>query len=287
MDDSLRQASQSTKLDEFRPPFRYTPLDATNNEIGLIQVLPAIDESLPTQCSLAHASLDSLTTYHTLSYAWIEDTSTSLNKIPEKGKVTIAVNKAFLSIGRNLAAALEARRMTSDREIPLWVDAMCINQQDLEERNRQVLRMRSIYKKAARVDVWLGPEADGSRSAFDFIHTICKSAVDLDWVKWSISSRRYSAEWKALYHLFQRSWWKRGWVIQEMATSKDVLVYCGTSSMKSKDLAACIQPLVTHHASYGPLLLETEGFSLNSDAVTLARLNFRNELWSMTGLLQT
>ena len=72
-----------------------------------------------------------------------------------------------------------------------------------------------------------------------------------------------------------------------MAASKNLLVYCGPNSIKSKDLAACIQLLVTHYASYGPLLLETERFGLNSDAITLAQLNFRSELWGMTDLLQT
>ena len=204
----MGQASRATRI-ENRPPFVYTPLNAANNEIRLIRISPTIVRSSLIQCSLIHASLDSLTEYHTLSYAWIEDTSTSWNKISGKEKITVAVNEAFLSVGRNLAVALKARRVTSDRDIPLWVDAICINQQDLGERNRQVLRMRSIYKKVARVDVWLGPEADGSRSAFDFIHTIYRSAIDLDWVRSSISSRRYSTEWKALYHLFQRSWWKR------------------------------------------------------------------------------
>ena len=53
--------------------------------------------------------------------------------------------------------------------VRLWVDALCINQSDLEERAQQVLRMREIYAKAKYTLVWLGPEADNSSAAMAMV----------------------------------------------------------------------------------------------------------------------
>lgn len=76
-----------------------------------------------------------------------------------------------MSVTQNLFVALaHFRQMT--RPIELWVDALCINQHDIPERNAQVQLMGAIYRRASAVLMWLGPGADNSNMAFDLFQTI-------------------------------------------------------------------------------------------------------------------
>ena len=78
-----------------------------------------------------------------------------------------------LELTENLAGALKDLRYSDDSRT-LWVDAICINQQDLTERNEQVLRMRDLYKHADRVVVWLGPTSRSSALALSTVEHISK-----------------------------------------------------------------------------------------------------------------
>src|ERR1700761_9437031 len=102
--------------------------------------------------TLRVASIDETEKYEALSYTWGQS---SENR-------TIQLNGCTLRITDNLYNALRRlRRLTSTRT--LWVDALCINQDDLHERSQQVAIMGEIYGKAARVLVWLGEYSKASR----------------------------------------------------------------------------------------------------------------------------
>jgi hypothetical protein len=58
---------------------------------------------------------------------------------------------------------------SSETERVLWIDAMCINQKDIDERNRQVWLMGQVYSKAKAVIIWLGPQSEDSDLAMEFI----------------------------------------------------------------------------------------------------------------------
>ena len=66
---------------------------------------------------------------------------------------------------RNLAEALQYLRY-ENRPCVLWIDAICVDQNNIPERGHQVVRMAAIYPQASRVVVWLGPERDDSALAF-------------------------------------------------------------------------------------------------------------------------
>ncbi|KAF2127463.1 hypothetical protein P153DRAFT_398795 [Dothidotthia symphoricarpi CBS 119687] len=109
--------------------------------------------------------------FEALSYTWgsvdgsldIEVTqiiSHTRNSLAERIRLPVST----LSVRRNLHDALTQLRHQRNSRI-LWIDALCINQNDLNERNLQVGRMRLIYKHASRVVVWLGPSDRGSIAA--------------------------------------------------------------------------------------------------------------------------
>jgi hypothetical protein len=111
--------------------FQYTPLDIWSNSIRLLTIAPA-DPKNPSliKCSLLQTSLDHHPEYHALSYAWKDD----YLKDEAPQSQGIALDGGNLRVGYNLATALKARRDCTDGRIPIWIDAICINQEDLNEK---------------------------------------------------------------------------------------------------------------------------------------------------------
>jgi hypothetical protein len=118
--------------------------------IRLLNVEPG-DAASPLQCTLQERSLeDTATPYYALSYVWGTD----------QHLAPMTCNSQSHHITPNLHAVLLEYRSRETR-MPLWVDALCINQNDTTERTRQVRMMQEIYSKAECVIVWLG-EADNT-----------------------------------------------------------------------------------------------------------------------------
>ncbi|OCL05684.1 hypothetical protein AOQ84DRAFT_298427, partial [Glonium stellatum] len=92
--------------------------------------------------------------YEALSYTWGDP---SVQK-------TIELCGTPFDVGANLESALRHLR-TEEHPRRLWIDAICIDQHNLEERSIQVLKMTHIYRQASRVLVWLGEESDNSNMA--------------------------------------------------------------------------------------------------------------------------
>jgi len=102
------------------------------------------------RCELFYEKLGTRPSYVALSYSWGD----------EARRKRIVLNGKPFSVTTNLEEAL--RQMRS-RGIPvLWVDTLCIKQDDNDEKSRQVVRMFAIYQRADEVAVWTGPHADGS-----------------------------------------------------------------------------------------------------------------------------
>ncbi|KUJ11247.1 HET-domain-containing protein, partial [Mollisia scopiformis] len=120
----------------------YKALDLDWNEIRLLTFLPQ-DADGRIRCRLDHASLINAPAYAALSYCWGDPT-------PVK---SIVINDVEVEIGPNLESAL--RCLQSRGYDRLWVDAICINQQDNVEKSQQLLWMGSIYRRATRVAAWV------------------------------------------------------------------------------------------------------------------------------------
>jgi hypothetical protein len=147
----------------------YSPLDETNKEIRLLSIL-ANKGGLP-KCELKTFSLlapeeekhgvQAVPPFEAFSYEWGGE----------------ATNKMIMLEGRrfpvreNLFTALQHLRSESEI-LWFWIDALCVNQIDFQERGHQVGLMEMIYTRADRVRVWLGPEANGSGSAFGLLYRI-------------------------------------------------------------------------------------------------------------------
>lgn len=175
------------------------------------------ETELGLECALEHTSLDSSSPYECLSYTWgslIYNEKIILNSRPFP--VTSNLYHALKTIFRN----------TQTRT--LWVDAICINQLDIEERSRQVLRMPEIYGGAFHVIIWLGPKSFDSDLAISLISQRRRTGYAAAFPRHTL--RRLKADpsaWKAIENFFARSWWRRVWIVQEYILARKATFFCG------------------------------------------------------------
>jgi hypothetical protein len=112
----------------------YTPLNASRDEIRAIVLEPSGSFKAKVSCRLVHRSLDCMVAFEALSYTWGDS----------RDKRPISLNDGEFMVMKNLDTALRYLRCTYDERV-IWIDAICINQDDITERNQQVAKMRDIY----------------------------------------------------------------------------------------------------------------------------------------------
>jgi hypothetical protein len=150
----------------------------------------------------------------------------------------INVNGISFGVTDNLYNALSALSPTdlSDGCRILWVDAISINQDDIEERNHQILRMKDIFSSASRVVVWLGSATPGSKDALDYFNSLSDDALTE-----SALIRSHPNNTNAWLNLgrdiLDREWWTRVWIIQEAVLAREIVVVCGSQSTSWKSLS--------------------------------------------------
>jgi hypothetical protein len=128
----------------------YSPVSKRKREIRLCYIKPASGQQI--SCTLKTVSLDDDIQYEALSYVWGDPNDC----------LAITVNGQEILVTRNLATALRWVSSVTTTIRCIWIDAVCINQVDIPERNAQVLLMGDIYNKAQRVVAWLGEDLEGS-----------------------------------------------------------------------------------------------------------------------------
>lgn len=192
----------------------YKPLDLTKNEIRILRLLPQNNGGI--ECTLFHASLNDEPNYEALSYVW--------NESPWEGPYPpnhITLNGYLFPVTKNLSAALSNLRFPSTERL-LWADAICINQQNIPERNEQVKKMTEIYRLASAVISWLGPASQDSQMAFALFDKLNRQQLLYDGVsKHDEISRlivrpNIEPALRAVQNLASRPYWTRAWVVQEV-----------------------------------------------------------------------
>ncbi|KAK2470355.1 hypothetical protein H9L39_17972 [Fusarium oxysporum f. sp. albedinis] len=194
-------------------PFSYGDDPLPGHSIRLLRILPDANEHFPIQCQLFKCTLlDSESThpYEALSYVWgSEDKPRS-----------ISIDNCDLAVGVNLHAALSHLRDSFIERI-IWIDAICINQADSNEKGQQVQSMAKIYAKASRVIVWLGEAAASSDQALEEIRIVAATNPVINEMNHQ----------QAILTLLERQWFQRIWVLQEVAAARHVLIKCGPTEI--------------------------------------------------------
>ncbi|EKJ69176.1 hypothetical protein FPSE_10641 [Fusarium pseudograminearum CS3096] len=190
--------------------YQYTQLPA--GCIRILRLQPHQDKQSTIRCQLSSIELrdsEGLCLYEALSYVWGS---------PNKPH-SIDIEGCSLSVGTNLYAALLRLRHTSLERF-LWVDAVCINQTNITEKEQQIQLMAQIYAKARSVIVWLGEATTvGSEDALEEIRVAAASACN------GVEISKPDEE--PILEILKLPWFKRVWVLQEVAAARHVLVKFG------------------------------------------------------------
>ncbi|KAL7906557.1 HET domain-containing protein [Trichoderma velutinum] len=253
--------------------YKYSPLSATSCDtfsIRLLHLMPACDSRADGSLScrlvetkIADRSLDTFVhnkteqahvKYQALSYTWgLPQFSKSLQILDnnDDNDTFISPNSSTseIRITENLYAALHSLRRPTETLV-LWVDAVCIDQQNIVERNSQVANFPKTYAGATSVLVWLGPDdvLSHGKLCLNFFTDLAaliledpKSESENDQRSWRKRFRINQAisaflgddelQPRAITSLLQRSWFKRRWIIQEVVLASDVWVHYGATSI--------------------------------------------------------
>lgn len=127
-----------TQSDDTKCVIQYTPLAETKSEIRLLIVYPGTFESTNC-CKLTHAYLNEDPSYMALSYCW-----SKTKEVNESSKAEIFLKNRAIKVTKSAETALRYLRNLKE-DVVVWIDAICINQQDLSEKSSQVRMMGKIY----------------------------------------------------------------------------------------------------------------------------------------------
>ena len=198
--------------------YSYKPISTFWSEIRLVTIKPGPFDA-DIECELKHVFLDDKPSYEALSYTWGDANDTR----------SLFLSGLPWDVTANLELALRYLRHKDGTRI-MWIDALCINQKDMNERSEQVTNMWEIYTSAAVVVSWLGAPDDDSDVALSDIQYLENIENEIDLLGSSASPLTPATftragidpakvDWKAIWALLNRPYWERVWVIQEVATS--------------------------------------------------------------------
>ena len=237
-------------------------------DIRLLRILAGkSDEAIATVLGTATLDApDAPQSYDALSYVW----GSTLDK------KQIQCNGNVIDVTPNLYMALLHLRRETEHHV-LWIDQLCINQEDTGERSQQVSMMGEIYNKAERVLVWLGSDDDETALVWDLLYEVAKlrdfeahETYHLALAEQAFPTTAYTTrpqstdqhaepqakakttrrllqlppssapQWEAVKRFFNRAWFSRMWTFQEVVMSHECTIYCGKYSMQWLDLSdAC------------------------------------------------
>lgn len=199
----------------------YQPVDPDGRHFRIL-TLHRGSSSDAISCGMRIVSLEEARgRYHALSYRWGDD----------KNKKQIIVNGTPLSVTANLHSAFQHLRFAgADRD--LWIDQICINQGDKNEKLHQIGLMKPIYAESIHVIVWLGEADRHMKKLADIL-----SAGNLSSSLTKASKQDAEEALGLILHMCRREWWTRVWVVQECVTSVNPSVFqCGDYSFDFNQL---------------------------------------------------
>ena len=160
--------------------------------------------------------------YEAVSYCWGGGPTTPIMIIEHTTQHPIPIRS-------NLENALRQFRT----QIPphssqlFWIDALCIDQSNKQEKSAQIKKMSLIYNRASNVKVWLGIAYEDSDRAVSFIQKFLK----LDDFDRLIKDPVTPTDWLAFMNLLRRPWFNRRWIVQEIGLARRATVYCGACTV--------------------------------------------------------
>ena len=185
--------------------YKHQQLHNNESSIRLLTVQPGTGQ---ISCTISSVLLRSCPPYKALSYTWGI----------QPPKQIILINGLRFRVRDNLWLFLsQFRRENCSWRI--WIDAICVDQHDLDERGQQVQLMKSIYTQAREVIAWLGVEPNGMAHELEHRSIPDSSSTNLRWCA-------------AVSRLVNVSYWDRAWVVQELVLARRVFLWFGAGKLE-------------------------------------------------------
>jgi hypothetical protein len=180
------------------------------------------------------------TVYEAISYAWGVDASSAAIDVHDPE------TPATLAVKPNVDIMLRHLRYEK-QERCLWIDALCINQEDAKEKERQVQFMGRIYEEADTVLVWLGPSSDGLERVDVLFKELLHST--------QLQRKGHIAGLNQILEtLLSRPWFWRRWIVQEVLLAKQATLLCGNHTIDLMSFTTCLWKLTQHTRLRKPYL---------------------------------
>ena len=232
----------------------------TNHHIRLLTIIPGDSPEICAALTVVDESADPR--YQCLSYTWGPPKKSDAGRSWFEHGRRFVLDGIEASIKPNLDDALHHLRRLNICG-PIWIDALCINQEDVGERSQQVSKMDCIYANADEVIIWLGTEPPELASV---IHTIQKIGVTSDEIMQVSAADKVINSLKnelfvdeELIALFDFSlefhWFTRIWTVQELALARERRFICSTTTLKLEDVWAAEMLLLTARAFFSRFLI--------------------------------
>jgi Heterokaryon incompatibility protein (HET) len=215
---------------------------------GEIRLLKASQDRFGgVTCELEVFSFNLIPAYDALSYTWGPATHEQAARgITSERIHPVLCNGHEILVTENLYNFLTRYITVKSFELHnsfMWIDSLCIDQANDVERMSQVKIMATIYRSAESVLVWLGEQdSEHTKKSFDLIRFL--TSLSNDSLKQvtpkSIETKEVQAildpygdisYWTAIKKLFERKYFTRVWIMQEIMFAKKILVLCGEQSM--------------------------------------------------------
>ncbi|KAK4221576.1 heterokaryon incompatibility protein-domain-containing protein [Podospora fimiseda] len=234
--------------------YSYRPLE-NGQHTRIIQLHPAQNHKDQLRCDLIHFKHGD-GPYDAISYAWKESKRRGTKAVRHSDAdllIRESTKSLVLKITPSLENALRALRSKTET-IHLWADAVCINQEDNEEKSIQVKGMSGIYTNARMVRLWLGKNYYGAEGALSMVDAGQGSDLPED----ILTNFR---------KILLRPWFQRRWVIQEALLAQNARIHCGDISMDFHQFAIKAWEISLVLKKRGPDFLFTQGYGRAYDMV--------------------
>ncbi|MCJ1388366.1 hypothetical protein MMC18_001212 [Xylographa bjoerkii] len=207
--------------------YTYHPLKNDPPEFRVLALHSSAEESDPIKCELLHLNLT------TEPMKLISDRSPATVRIRQALRTLTALSYTWGDVENKRSIIVDEDSQINHPFSYWWIDAVCINQDDLDERNQQVALMTRIYKKASSIYVWLGEEADDSAMAMNLarqLSTVPTRGPGKPETQYPVLfPGKELLHRRALIAIFSRPWWERTWIRQEIAVTRAATIHCGDS----------------------------------------------------------
>jgi Heterokaryon incompatibility protein (HET) len=246
--------------------FIHCPFTEPGKELRLLTLLPTdtTSSSEKVVLNVTHVQKSQNVEYTAVSYQWGDPTETK----------DILINGEQYSVTTNLYALLirlqQYETQIGSQRIYFWIDAICIDQQNLLEKSVEVSRMGEIYGSAQVVLAWIGPATDTSDIAISNLQRVGQRAIDegyleiADYEQWAVDLLRLDYDesgtkpwgydlmfglkigvgegvdfyFPAMRELTQRTYWNRVWMFQEASLPRNHVFVCGERIINGDHLEA-------------------------------------------------